>query len=189
MTVGYEWAWTVVGCLLDGFDVDPVAAVVGLLALGYGQPVSILLRAQWSDFDLQAGVWWVDGLALPLTAPFVVLLKRYRRCCAGRNDRLFVGRSGGSLGKAEANSRVRKLLREFFNLGDLCAMASRVCPDLGAAEWRAQRLREYADLGATAEQVEALERELSRHRCSLLEAWHGDVLCVVAVMSARGFTR
>lgn len=189
MTVGYEWAWTVVGCLLDGFDVDPVAAVVGLLALGYGQPVSVLLRAQWSDFDLQAGVWWVDGEALPLTAPFVVLLKRYRRCCAGRNDRLFVGGRGGSLSKGEAKARVHDLLREFLNLGDLCAMAIRVCPDLGAAEWRVQRLREYADLGATAEQVEVLEREINgRLRC-LVEAWHCDVLCVAAAMSARGFTR
>ena len=189
MTVGYEWAWTVVGCLLDGFDVDPEAAVVGLLALGYGQPVSVLLRAQWSDFDLQAGVWWVDGEALPLTAPFVVLLKRYRRCCAGRDDRLFVGRRGGSLGKAEANARVRELLREFFNLGDLCAITRHVCHGLGAAEWRAQRLREYADLGATAEQVEALECEIKGRQRRLLEAWHGDVLCVVSAMSARDFTR
>jgi len=189
MAAGYEWARTVVGDLLDGFDGDLVAAVVGLMALGYGQPVLVLLQAQWSDFDLQAGVWWVGGEALPLTAPYVVLLKRYRRCCAGRDDRLFVGRRGGSLGKAEANARVHELLREFFNLGDLCAMAIRVCPDLGAAEWRAQRLREYADLGATAEQVEALEREFNRRRCSLLEAWHGDVLCVAAAMSARGFTR
>jgi integrase len=189
MTVGHEWAWTVVGCLLDGFDVDPVAAVVGLLALGYGQPVSVLLRAQWSDFDLPAGVWWVDGVALPLTAPFVVLLKRYRRCCAGRDDRLFVGRSGGSLGKAEANARVYELLREFFNLGDLCAITRHVCHDLGAAEWRAQRLREYVDLGATAEQVEALECEFNGRLRRLVEAWHGDVLCVAAAMSARGFTR
>jgi integrase len=189
MTVGYEWARTVVGDLLDGFDGDLVAAMVGLLALGYRQPVSVLLQAQWSDFDLQAGVWRVDGEALPLTAPFVVLLRRYRRCCAGRDDRLFVGRKGGSLGKAEANARVRELLREFFNLGDLCAMANRVCPDLGAAEWRAQRLREYADLGATAEQVEALECEINGRLRRLVEAWHGDVLCVAAVMSARGFTR
>jgi integrase len=189
MTVGYEWAWTVVGCLLDGFDVDPVAAVVGLLAIGYGQPVSVLLQAQWSDFDLQAGVWWVDGEALPLTAPFVVLLKRYRRSCVGMDDRLFEGRRGVSLGKAETNARVHELLREFFNLGELCAMAIRVCPDLGAAEWRAQRLREYADLGATAEQVEALACEINGRLRRLLEAWHGDVLCVAAAMSARGFTR
>jgi hypothetical protein len=189
MTVGYEWAWTVVGCLLDGFDVDPVAAVVGLLALGYGQPVSVLLQAQWSDFDLHAGVWWVGDEALPLTAPFMVLLKRYRLCCAGRGDRLFTGRRDGSLGKAEANARVYELLREFFNLGDLCTMAIRVCPDLGAAEWRAQRLREFADLGATAEQVEVLEREINGRLRRLVEAWHGDVLSVAAAMSARGFTR
>ena len=189
MTVGYEWAWTVVGCLIDGFDLDPVAAVVGLLALGYGQPVSVLLQAQWSDFDLQAGVWWVDGEALPLTTPFVVLLKRYRYCCAGWGDRLFVARRGGSLGKTEANARVRELLREFFNLGDLCAIAMRQCPDLGAAEWRAQRLREYVDLGATAEKVEALECEINGRLRRLVEAWHGDVLRVAAAISARGFTR
>lgn len=187
MTAGYEWARTVVGNLLDGFDGDPVAAVVGLMALGYGQPVPVLLQAQWSDFDLQAGFWWVGGEALPLTAPFVVLLKRYRRCCAGRGDRFFLARKGGSLGKAEANARVHELLREFFNLGDLCAMAMRLCPDLGAAKWRAERLCEYARRGATAEQVEALGHEFNGRLCCLVEGWHG-VLCVAAVMSARGFT-
>ncbi|MBV7571670.1 hypothetical protein KW846_03045 [Pseudomonas sp. PDM32] len=189
MTVGYEWARTVVGGLLEGFDGDLVAAVVGLMALGYGQPVQVLLQARWSDFDLQAGFWCVGGEALPLTAPYVVLLKRYRRCCAGRDDRLFVGRSGGSLGKAEANARVHELLREFFNLGDLCAITRHVCHDLGAAEGRAQRLREYADLGATAEQVEALKCEINGRLRRLVAAWHGDVLCVAAEMSARGFTR
>ena len=189
MTAGYEWARTVVGDLLDGFDGDPVAAVGGLMALGYGQPVAVLLQAQWTDFDLQAGAWWVSGEAWPLTAPFMALLKRYRPCCTGRDGRLFVGRKGGSLSKAEANARVHKLLREFLNLVDLYAMAIRVCPDLGAAEWRAQRLREYANLGGTAEQVDALEREFNRRRLSLLEAWHCDVLCVGAAISARGFTR
>jgi integrase len=189
MANDHEWVLTVVGDLLDGFDADSAATVLGLLALGYGQPVSVLLQAQWSDFDLQAGVWWVDGEALPLTAPFVVLLKRYRLCCAGRDDRLFVGHMGGSLSKAEANARVRELLREFFNLGDLRAITRHVCHDLGAAEWRAQRLREYADLGATAEQVEALVCEFNGRLRRLVEAWHGDVLCVAAAMSARGFTR
>ncbi|WP_156796940.1 hypothetical protein [Pseudomonas umsongensis] len=176
-----------VGDLLDGFDGDSVAAVLGLMALGYGQPVPVLLRAQWSDFDLQACAWWVGGEALPLTAPFVVLLKRYQLCCAGRGDRLFVGRRGESLGKAEANARVRELLREFFNLGDLCAMVMRVCPDLGTAEWRAEHLCEYVKLGATAEQVEALRCEFDGRLCCLVEGWH-SVLCVAAVMSARGFT-
>jgi len=189
MANNHDWALTVVGDLLDGFGADPDASVLGLLTLGYGQPVPALLQAQWSDFALQAGVWWVGGEPLPVTAPFVVLLKRYRRCCAGRGDSLFVGRRGRSLGKTEADARVHELLREFFNLGDLCAITRHVCHDLGAAEWRAQRLREYADLGATAEQIEALERELNKRRCSLLEAWHGDVLCVAAAMSARGFTR
>ncbi|WP_160104750.1 hypothetical protein [Pseudomonas izuensis] len=188
MTAGYEWATTVVGDLLDGFNGDPVAAVVGLMALGYGQPVPVLLQAQWPDFDLQSGVWRVGVEALPLTAPFVVLLKRYRRCCAGRGGGLFVGSRDGSLGKAEANARVHELLREFFNLSDLCAMAICACPDLGAAELRAQRLREYADLGATAEQLEALEREINGRLRRLVKAWHGDVLCVAAAMSTRGFT-
>jgi hypothetical protein len=186
MTACSEWAWTVVSGLLDGFDVDPVAAVVGLMALGYGQPVPVLLLAYWSDFDLQAGVWRVGDEAMPLTAPFVVLLKRYRRCSAGQGDRLFVGRRGGSLGKAEANARVRELLREFFNLGTLHAMVMRLCPDLGAAEWRAERLCEYASRGATAEQVEALRREFNGRLCCLVEGWHG-VLCVAEVMLARGF--
>ena len=93
------------------------------------------------------------------------------------------------MGKVEANARVHELLREFFNLGDLCAITRHVCHDLGAAEWRAQRLREYADLGATAEQVEALECEINGRLRRLVEAWHGDVLCVAAAMSARGFTR
>lgn len=188
MNTGYEWAMTVVGDLLDGFGIDPLATVLGLLALGYGQPVQVLLQAQWSDFDLQAGVWWVGSEALPLTAPFVVLLERYWRWCAGRSDRLFVGRRGGSLGKAEANARVRELLREFFNLSDLITMTARVCPDLCAAEWRAERLREYAEKGATAEQVEALEREFNGRLRSLVEGLH-SALCVAAVMVERGFTR
>jgi len=79
---------------------------------------------------------------------------------------------------------VHELTREFFELDDLLDSF----PDMDAAQW-AQCLREYVDLGATAEQVEALEREFNRHRFSLLEAWHGDVLCVAAAMSARGFTR
>jgi hypothetical protein len=79
---------------------------------------------------------------------------------------------------------VHELTREFFKLGDLLDLF----PDMGAAQW-AQCLREYVDLGATAEQVEALEREFNRRRCSLLEAWHGDVLCVAVAMSARSFTR
>lgn len=185
MANNHDWALRVVGDLLDGYGADPDASVLGLLALGYGQSVPVLLQAQWRDFDLHSGVWWVSDEVLPVTAPYVVLLKLYRSCCAGQNDRLFVGRRGGSLGKAEANARVRELLREFFNLSDLCAMAIRVCPDLAAAEWRVQRLRDCADLGATAEQVEALEREFNRRRCSLLEAWHGDVLRVAAAMSAR----
>jgi len=184
MANNHDWALTVVGDLLDGFGADPDASVLGLLTLGYGQPVPVLLQAQWSDFDLQAGVWWVDGEPLPLTAPFIELLKRYRRCCAGRGDRLFIGCKGRALGKPEANARVRKLTREFFNLDDLLGLF----PDMGAAQ-RAQCLRDYVDLGVTAEQVEALEREFNRRRCSLLEAWHGDVLCVAAAMSARGFTR
>jgi integrase len=182
MANNHDWALTVVGDLLDGFGADPDASVLGLLALGYGQ--SVLLQAQWSDFDLQAGVWWVSGGALPLTAPFVALLKRYRRCCAGRGDRLFIGRKDRALSKTEANARVHEQTREFFNLGDLLDLF----PDMGTSQW-AQYLREYADLGAAAEQVEALEREFNRLQRSLLEAWHGDVLCVAAAMSARGFTR
>lgn len=188
MNTGYEWAMTVVGDLLDGFGIDPVAAVLGLLALGYGQPVPVLLQAQWSDFDLQAGVWWVGGEALPLTAPFVVLLERYWRWCAGRSDCLFVGRRGGSLGKAEANTRVRELLREFFNLSDLRAITVSACPDLCAAERRVEGLREYAGKGATAEQVEALGREFHGRLRRLVEGLH-SALCVAAVMAERGFTR
>lgn len=184
MANNHDWVLTVVGDLLDGFGADPDASVLGLLTLGYGQPVPVLLQAQWSDFDLQAGVWWIGGEPLPLTAPFVELLKRYRRCRAGRGDRLFIGCKGRALGKTEANARVHELTREFFKLDDLLDLF----PDMGAAQW-AQCLREYVDLGVTAEQVEALEREFNRRRCSLLEAWHGDVLCVAAAMSARGFTR
>jgi hypothetical protein len=184
MASNHYWAVTVVGDLLDGFGADPDASVLGLLTLGYGQPVPVLLQAQWSDFDLQAGIWWVSGEALPLTAPFVVLLKRYRRSCAGWGDRLFIGRKNRALGRTEANARVHELTREFFNLDDLLDLF----PDMGAAQW-AQCLRGYAVLGAAAKQVEALEREFNRCQCSLLEAWHGDVLCVAAAMSARGFTR
>lgn len=184
MANNHEWAMTVVGNLLDGFDADPEASVLGLLTLGYGQPLPVLLQAQWSDFDLQACVWWVGGEPLPLTAPFVVMLKCFRRCCAGRGDRLFIGCKGRALGKFEANARVRELTREFFNLHDLLDLV----PDMGAAHW-AQCLRKYADLGGTAEQVKALKREFNRRRCSLLEAWHSDVLRVAVAMSARGFTR
>ena len=52
-----------------------------------------------------------------------------------------------------------------------------------------ERLREHADLGATAEQVEAFECEINVRLRRLVEAWHGDVLCVAAAISARGFTR
>ena len=131
MANNHDWVLTVVGDLLGGFGADPDASVLGLLTLGYGQPVLALLQTQWSDFDLHAGVWWVGGEPLPLTAPFVVLLKRFRRCCAGRGDRLFIGCKGRALGKFEANARVRELTREFFNLHDLLDLV----PDMGAGQW------------------------------------------------------
>ncbi|NWL80584.1 hypothetical protein DM872_27405 [Pseudomonas taiwanensis] len=184
----HEWACTVVGDLLDGFDGDPAASMLGLLAFGYGQPVPVLLGSRWSEFDLPSCIWRVQGQTLPLTAPFLVLLERYRRVCPDPVDHMFPGQGGGVLGKVQANARVLEVLREFFDLDDLRAVAVRLCPDLRGAEWRAECLRQYADLGATCEQVGALEQELDRRLRSLVEGWH-LALCLAKVMEARGLPR
>ncbi|WP_256829673.1 hypothetical protein [Pseudomonas sp. Pse1] len=160
--------------LLNEFASDPPAATLGLLTLFYGQPLPVMLVARWADFDLEAKLWLLPTGDLPLTAPVVKLLRRYRSTCGGDpTSYLFALPSGRGLSEAVANKRVENLTGEWFPLDTLCAWALKCVPDLmTGGEWVEKRLSEYVAKGATVTQVEALRREFAARMRAQVEYWH-----------------
>lgn len=169
-----DWA---VSRLLDGFGIDPQAALLGLLTLCYGQPPGVVLQARTADFDLSARLWWCGAAAccLPLTGSVLHLLKLYRQAGLGADEHLF------ALSMSKAQRRVARLSGGVLPLDTLRAWALAGCPDLESSDQRREILRRYAEEGATVAQVAGLERELDARLLASVTGWHGVLLARLAL--------
>lgn len=106
--------------LIEAGASDRPAMLVALLTLAYGLPSASILGARRCDFDLATEVWRLPEGLLPLTAPFLHLIRLHLLTCGSEpGSLLFTGHDGRQLSQDEAELRVLILTRSGFSLADL----------------------------------------------------------------------
>ncbi|MDG9876065.1 hypothetical protein N7592_23250 [Pseudomonas juntendi] len=107
--------------LISNEDEDRPAMLVALLALAYGLPLTTILAARWSEFDMVAQVWRLPGGGgVPLTLPILRLMRLYLFTNGGEpNSLLVTGRDGGQLSEYEVEWRIYQLARGKFTVREL----------------------------------------------------------------------
>lgn len=106
--------------IIEAGATDRPAMLVALLTLSYGLPLASILGAHRRDFDLATEVWRLPDGLLPLTPPFLYLVRSHLVTCGSEpGSPLFTGQDGRPLSPDEAERRVLILTRSWFSLDDL----------------------------------------------------------------------
>lgn len=176
------------GKLANSFELEPMAAMLGLMMLCHGTRLGETRLARWRNVNLDSGHWFIPSCdtktkaehTLPLSAQTCALLRRYRdrqREDGYSGPLLFPGSAGTAVSASKASNVFTVLANGEWSSHDLRKVARTAWTDLGVDYMVGEMLLNHAMKDLDATYIHTTAEDLKRRA---LERWHNR-------LDAQGF--
>lgn len=177
------------GELGNHFEREPIGAMLALMMLCHGTRLGETRLARWRNINLTNGHWFIPAKdtktkaehTLPLTAPALALLRRYRarqQADGYSGPFLFPGSTGSALSASKASTLFTNLAKGKWSSHDLRKLARTAWTDLGVDYMVGELLLNHAMKDLDATYIHTTAEGLKRRA---LELWHQH-------LDTQGFT-